>query len=71
MANSTFSIPGMHCQSCAALIRDVSGEFAGITKVDVDVGSKNVVVEHADGFDLSPWIAGVEALGEAYKVVKK
>ena len=66
---TTVSIPGMHCASCASLIKDVSAEFPAITKVDVNLESKIVALEHSDAFDLASWTTEVESLGGAYKVV--
>ena len=65
---TTVSIPGMHCASCAALIKDVSSEFPAIKKVNVDLQSKQVTLEHEEGFELHTWSAEIETLGDAYKV---
>ena len=62
------SIPGIHCASCAALIRDVSSEFPQIQSIDVDESSKRVTIEHADDFDFDRWKREIEALDEKYKV---
>lgn len=63
------SIPGIHCASCAALIKDVTSEFPAIRQVDVDVESKRVTIEHSDDLDLQKWTQEVEALDKKYKVV--
>ncbi len=68
MPTTEVSIPGIHCASCAALIKDVSSEFPEITNVAVDVESKKVTLEHDDSFDISTWKAEIEALGGTYKV---
>jgi copper chaperone CopZ len=65
---TTVSIPGMHCASCAALIKDISKDFPAIAKVEVDLERKTVTIDHRDDFDLPGWTAEVESLGEAYKV---
>lgn len=65
---TTVSIPGIHCPSCAALIKDVSSEFPAIQSVDVNLEAKTVVFEHADDFDVTKWISEIEALGDTYKV---
>lgn len=62
------SIPGIHCASCAALIKDVSSEFPEIQRVDVDEKMKQVTLEHTDDFDVKVWTTGIESLGETYKV---
>ncbi len=58
----------MHCASCAALIRDISGDIPAITKVEVDLTKKTVTIEHREDFDLQRWIQEVESLGDVYKV---
>lgn len=61
-------IPGIHCESCAKLIKDVSAEHPHITNVNVDMDSKHVILDHDDDFDLTKWVKEVESLGSAYKV---
>lgn len=68
MPSTTVSIPGIHCPSCAALIKDVSSEFPAIKNVDVDVNAKKVSIEHGGDFDFMKWKEEIEALGETYKV---
>lgn len=62
------SIPGIHCASCAALIKDVSSEFTSIKQVDVDVETKKVTLDHDETFDQQKWTEEIEALDEKYKV---
>lgn len=62
------SIPSMHCNSCAALIKEVSSEFPAIKELQVDIESKKVTLEHDENFDLPKWSQEIEALGEEYKV---
>lgn len=62
------SIPGIHCASCAALIKDVSSEFPSIKNVNVDVETKKVTLDHDEGFDKQKWTEKVEALDAKYKV---
>ncbi len=65
---TTVSIPGIHCTSCAALIRDVSSEFPSIKHVDVDLASKNVTIDHDEHFDMEKWTEEIESLDDKYKV---
>ena len=65
---TTVSIPGIHCASCAALIKDVSSEFPSIQSVSVDLEGKKVTLDHADDFDLQKWTQEVESLDPKYKV---
>jgi len=68
MSTTTVSIPGIHCDSCAALIKDVSSDFPSISLVTVDTESKQVTLEHDDVFDRKKWTTEIEGLGDAYKV---
>lgn len=65
---TTVSIPGIHCASCAALIKDVSSEFPSIKTVDVDVDTKKVTLDHDDTFDMQKWTEEIEALDPKYKI---
>ena len=62
------SIPGMHCESCAKLIQDVSSEFPSINNIDVDMNTKKVSIDHNESFDMQKWTEEIESLGEKYKV---
>ncbi|HLC75596.1 MAG TPA: heavy metal-associated domain-containing protein [Candidatus Peribacterales bacterium] len=65
---TTFSIPGMHCASCASLIKDVSSEFSEVTDTNVDLERKIVTLIHEDDFDIDQWKASIEELGSEYSV---
>jgi copper chaperone len=69
MATTTVSIPGIHCDSCANLIKDVSSEFPQIKQVDVDIEQKTVTLNHTDDFDQAAWSTEIESLGETYAVL--
>jgi copper chaperone CopZ len=62
------SIPGIHCEGCARLIKDVSGDYPAIAKLDVDLQAKTVTIQHEPAFDLAAWTKEIEALNEAFKV---
>lgn len=68
MPTTVVQIPGIHCNSCATLIKDVSAEFPQIQKVDVDVDSKKVTVEHSEDFDAAKWKQEIESLGNPYRI---
>lgn len=68
MPTTTISIPGIHCASCASLIKDISAEFPAITKIDVDLTEKRVTIEHTDAFNMAKWKEEIEGLGDTYKV---
>ena len=65
---TTVSIPGIHCASCAAVIKDVSADFPQITRADVDIETKKVILEHSDDFDFQRWKTEIESLSDKYKV---
>ncbi len=66
--NTTVSIPGIHCASCAALIKDVSSEFPSIKNIDVDVDTKNVIIDHDESLNMQKWTEEIEALDPKYKI---
>ena len=65
---TTVSIPGIHCTSCATLIKDVCAEFPAIKKVDIDLASKQVTIVHDEQFDLPQWSLEIESLDPKYKI---
>lgn len=65
---TTVSIPGIHCASCAALIKDVSSEFPAIKSVDVDIATKMVTIDHDESLHMQKWTAEIEALDPKYKI---
>ena len=62
------SIPGIHCASCAALIKDVSSEFPAVKNANVDIDTKRVTLQHDESFDLKKWTQEIEALDPKYKI---
>ncbi len=64
-------IPGMHCHACATLVTQISQESSSIHKVDVDLESKKVTLDHDESFDLKAWTKEIEALGDEYKVLNQ
>lgn len=65
---TTVSIPGIHCDACATLIKDVSSDFPEIESVEVDINSKQVTLKHTEDFSKDRWTAAIEELGDTYKV---
>jgi copper chaperone CopZ len=68
MPTITVSIPGIHCEGCAKLIKDVSSEYPHIKKVTVDLSAKTVILDHEPEFDLAKWSEEIESLDEKYKI---
>ena len=67
-ATTIVSIPGIHCDACANLIKDVSSDFPEIQSVDVDVNAKQVTLKHSDDFPKDRWVSAIEELDSKYKV---
>jgi copper chaperone CopZ len=65
---TTVSIPGIHCEACSVLIKDVSSEFTSIKNVDVDIDTKKVTIDHEEDFDLQRWKSEIESLDQKYAV---
>ncbi len=62
------SIPGIHCDSCAAIIKDVGSEFPSITNIDVDTETKKVTLDHDENFDFEQWKSEIESIDKNYAV---
>lgn len=62
------SVPGLHCNSCTLLVKDVSSEFPAIKDVNINLTTKRVEIDHTDDLDITAWTKAVEALGEQYAV---
>jgi len=58
MSNQTYSVKGMHCASCAAIIQKKLSKVEGIKEVSVNLATETAKLEF-DGCDLTP-----EALNE-------
>lgn len=68
MPATQVSIPGIHCEGCAKLIKDVTSDYPLVTNVDVGLNTKTVTLEHDADFDLTKWSEEIESLDEKYKV---
>ncbi len=62
------SIPGIHCEGCASLIKDVSSEFPSIKNIVIDISTKKVTLNHDESFDRRKWTEEIEALDSKYKI---
>lgn len=63
MIERNYSVAGMHCASCVALIRDEVGELDGVESVDVDLERGRMTVRYDDA--RVPEARILEAVGEA------
>ncbi len=61
MDNATYTVTGMHCQSCVANVSDSVGEVPGVTSVEVTLEDERVVVTGA--FDDAAVRAAIEQAG--------
>ena len=41
----TYNVPAIHCDHCAASIKEEVGEVRGVDSVEVEVGSKVVTIQ--------------------------
>lgn len=58
----TFSVPGMTCGHCEAAIKQEVGTVAGVTGVDVDLDTKDVVVT-GTALDRDTIVAAIDEAG--------
>ncbi len=58
----TFSVPGMTCGHCEAAVKQEVGGVAGVTDVDVDLDSKDVVVT-GNRLDRDTIVAAIDEAG--------
>jgi copper ion binding protein len=56
-----FEVPGMTCDHCVHAVSEELSRIEGVTTVDVDLGSKRVVVEGTD--DVEAVRAAVDEAG--------
>jgi copper chaperone len=68
MPTTKVSIPGIHCEGCVKLIKDVTNDFPLVTNADVDLNAKTVTLDHEPDFDMAKWSEEIESLDEKYKV---
>lgn len=62
MSELRFQVPGMTCGHCVNAVKTEVAGVSGVTAVDVDLDSKNVVV-HGTNLDLEAIKAAVDEAG--------
>ena len=62
MTTTQFRVPGMTCGHCEGAVTAELTKLDGVTKVDVDLDSKTVVVESSTALT---WESIVESIDEA------
>lgn len=63
MATTTFTVTGMTCDHCVRSVQGELAKIAGVTDVDVDLGSGRVTVQSAKELDTSDVAAAVAEAG--------
>ena len=58
----TFKVPGMSCGHCESAVKTEVGAVAGVTGVDVDLDTKDVVVT-GSGLDRASIVAAIDEAG--------
>jgi copper chaperone CopZ len=58
----TLSVPGMTCGHCEAAVRHEVGALPGVTRVDVDLDTKDVVVTGI-GLDRAAIVGAIDEAG--------
>ena len=62
MDETTYTVKGIHCQSCVDNINGQVGALEGVTGVEVDRAAERVIVR-GDGFDDASVRAAIAAAG--------
>jgi copper chaperone len=63
MAETRFKVEDMSCEHCKMTVSKALAGVAGVSKVDVDLGSKDVSVVHEQKVGLEQLRQAVEAAG--------
>jgi copper chaperone len=62
MSTLTLTVPGMSCGHCEAAVKGEVTKVAGVTDVQVDLGTKIVTVL-GDGLDRAAVVAAIDEAG--------
>ena len=62
MSTLTFTVPGMSCGHCEAAVKGEVTKVAGVTGVEVDLGTKLVTVNGND-IDRAAVVAAIDEAG--------
>ncbi len=60
---TTVIAPDIVCGGCASSIKNALGNLAGVERVDVDVATKTVKVEHSEAASRDSIIAALDRAG--------
>lgn len=65
MTTETFNVPGVSCQHCVNAVTQEVSALRGVQRVQVDLSSKMVTVEHAPETTSAQIIAAINEAGYA------
>ncbi|MEU2203105.1 heavy metal-associated domain-containing protein [Microbacterium oleivorans] len=63
METTEFQVTGMTCGHCEKSVRDEVSKVAGVTDIDVNVGTGKLVVSSSQPVEVSAVIAAVDEAG--------
>lgn len=61
---STFTVTGMHCPSCQALILDIIRDFPGVLSAELSYPEGKVGLQHEAPIDLEPLFEEIRQVGD-------
>ncbi len=63
MTTEQFRVPGVSCAHCVNAVSQEVGAIAGVQKVDVNLDTKLVTVEHSESVASAAIIAAIQEAG--------
>ena len=63
MSTTRFLVPGMTCGHCTKAVTDEVSKITGVTRVDIDLDTKTVVVTATDSISWDELVAAVDEAG--------
>lgn len=63
MKTEQYHVPGVSCQHCVASVTSEVGKLVGVERVQVNLDSKLVTVEHGDSVAPESIIAAIKEAG--------
>jgi copper chaperone len=63
MKTEQYLVPGVSCQHCVAAVTSEVGQLVGVERVDVNLDTKVVTVEHGDSVAPESIVAAIKEAG--------
>lgn len=63
MAVEQFRVPGVSCQHCVHSVTQEVSAVNGVQRVEVDLNTKTVTVEHAENVSTESIVAAIQEAG--------